>query len=358
MCMLTAAQCETRDAGRGARDSGRLERGVGRGKQGAWSGGIGREEERWIFPPASRLSPPASRRRPATRPPRPATRLTREASGLLRLESPAGTIGPWMHAGWAITLIRSRAVVRLESRRSISVDSETILLVPALHAYSIRLEDVTSPTVTLLFDGRRYHNPSAASLLPAITTGAELVGPFVQLVAELARPVRSVDPTRGISPLLERLMAESTPVGAEPISIVATPLLPLRDYLSANLTAPVSTATLAERSGLTESHFIRAFHHEFGLPPHAYHMRLRLAEASKLLARGDSVSTVAYDCGFADQSHLSRKFKEVYGVAPGEWASVVGEGFPRVARDRLSSVSQSRRRRASAKTQHIGQWQR
>ena len=74
-------------------------------------------------------------------------------------------------------------------------------------------------------------------------------------------------------------------------------------------------------SGLSECHLIRAFHYEFGLPPHAYHLRLRLAAACELLARGLAVASVAYECGFADQSHLSRKFKAVYGVTPAAWAA-------------------------------------
>jgi transcriptional regulator GlxA family with amidase domain len=54
-------------------------------------------------------------------------------------------------------------------------------------------------------------------------------------------------------------------------------------------------------------------------------MRMRLATASELLARGLSVSTVAFECGFADQSHLSRNFKAVYGLTPAA-GEAVGNG--------------------------------
>jgi len=190
--------------------------------------------------------------------------------------------------------------------------------------YSVRqLDPASSAGVTLLLgegDGIDLTKGSA----PALVTQSDLIEATTELVAELSGQVRPINGASGVVAFVQRLAAKSITVALARTSTVATPLLPLRDYLRAHRSESLSTATLAEMSGLTESHFIRAFHHEFGLPPHAYHMRLRLAHACELLARGESVSTVAYDCGFADQSHLSRKFKEVYNVAPGAWASAVG----------------------------------
>ena len=105
-----------------------------------------------------------------------------------------------------------------------------------------------------------------------------------------------------------------------------------RDYLRAHVSEPVTITALAGMMGLAESHLIRAFHREFGLPPHAYHLRLRLAAACELLERGLSVSTVAFECGFADQSHLSRNFKAVYGLTPAAWTAAVADGDRRNAR--------------------------
>jgi len=233
-----------------------------------------------------------------------------------------------MHARFAITLIPSRAVVRLESRRSIQVENAAVLLTPALHMYSVRPLEPASSGVTLVF-GEHDATDLAKAGAPALVTRPDLVGATMEMMAELSGPVRPIDGASGVVALVQRLAARSTTVALARTSTVATPLSPLRDYLRAHLSESLPTPTLAEMSGLTESHFIRAFHHEFGLPPHAYHMRLRLARACELLARGESVSTVAYEFGFADQSHLSRKFKEVYNVAPGAWASAVGHRGPR-----------------------------
>ena len=44
---------------------------------------------------------------------------------------------------------------------------------------------------------------------------------------------------------------------------------------------------------------------------------LRLVQAKKLLRDGESISNVALNTGFADQSHFSRHFKRLFGVTPG-----------------------------------------
>jgi AraC-like DNA-binding protein len=54
-----------------------------------------------------------------------------------------------------------------------------------------------------------------------------------------------------------------------------------------------------------------------GLPPKSYHLQLRLARARQLLSEGRPATWTAYQCGFADQSHLSRRFKEFYDLTPG-----------------------------------------
>lgn len=94
----------------------------------------------------------------------------------------------------------------------------------------------------------------------------------------------------------------------------------VRDYMLAHLGQPVRLAELAAQCGLSRAHFSRAFKLSFGLPPHAWLQRQRIALACRLLREGDkSMSLVALECGFADQSHFSRVFKQVMGVGPMGW---------------------------------------
>lgn len=89
-----------------------------------------------------------------------------------------------------------------------------------------------------------------------------------------------------------------------------------RDYLHTHLTDNVSLTDLANLAGVDRFRLNRAFKAAFGLAPHAYLVQLRLAQARRRLAAGDSPSAVAMDLGFADQSHLGRWFKRAYGLTP------------------------------------------
>jgi AraC-like DNA-binding protein len=71
---------------------------------------------------------------------------------------------------------------------------------------------------------------------------------------------------------------------------------------------------------VSKYHLLRTFEREHGMTPHTYQVQLRLALAVALLAAGAPVSRAAYDAGFTDQSHLTRRFKEYVGLTPGAFA--------------------------------------
>jgi AraC-like DNA-binding protein len=90
-----------------------------------------------------------------------------------------------------------------------------------------------------------------------------------------------------------------------------------RAYLQNRPTQSVTLPEVGAIAGVTVSYLVRSFSRAVGLPPGSYHAQVRLARARRLLAEGKSATWVAYECGFADQSHLSRRFKECHGVTPG-----------------------------------------
>lgn len=92
-----------------------------------------------------------------------------------------------------------------------------------------------------------------------------------------------------------------------------------RELLGSRLMEPPSLEELAAAVGLSPFHFARVFRKATGLPPHAWLKQRRLEQARALLKQGCMPVNVAMQLGFADQSHLSRQFKQAYGVGPGEY---------------------------------------
>jgi AraC family transcriptional regulator len=89
------------------------------------------------------------------------------------------------------------------------------------------------------------------------------------------------------------------------------------EYTNAHLSEPIDIDTLATISHLTPFHFTRMFSKSVGMTPHQYVVRLRLQRALRLIREDRlGLAQVAVDTGFADQAHMSRWFKRVYGVSP------------------------------------------
>ena len=93
--------------------------------------------------------------------------------------------------------------------------------------------------------------------------------------------------------------------------------------------ARLSIDDLAATAGLSPYHFIRVFRQTVGLTPHAYLVQLRVETAKRLLGRGQSVVAAALAAGFADQSHLTRHFRRLLGITPGQYRNFVQDRLPR-----------------------------
>jgi len=91
----------------------------------------------------------------------------------------------------------------------------------------------------------------------------------------------------------------------------------LREYIVAHLDEPIQVTALARVAGRSPFHFSRIFARSVGVTPHQYVVRLRLRRAVELVRDGRSgLAEIAMRTGFADQSHLSRWIRRVYGVSP------------------------------------------
>ncbi|MGR6915978.1 GlxA family transcriptional regulator [[Actinomadura] parvosata] len=91
----------------------------------------------------------------------------------------------------------------------------------------------------------------------------------------------------------------------------------LRVWITANLTADLSAAALAERVCLSERHFARVFRKETGATPAAYVEAARVEAARRLLEGTDEpLDRVAAACGLGSAETLHRAFRRRLGTTP------------------------------------------
>lgn len=93
-----------------------------------------------------------------------------------------------------------------------------------------------------------------------------------------------------------------------------------KDIMLSDLTGGTSLEAIAEACGLSVSHFSRSFRQVTGMAPHAWLLQARVQRAMTLLRRpGETLTSIALACGFADHSHFTKVFTCQIGVSPSVW---------------------------------------
>jgi AraC-like DNA-binding protein len=94
---------------------------------------------------------------------------------------------------------------------------------------------------------------------------------------------------------------------------------PVVDYLHEHFSRRLTLDELAVVAGLSPFHFLRQFQTQYHTTPQQMLMAFRLAEAKRLLSRGEPPAQVAAAVGLTDQAHLTRAFARRYGVTPARY---------------------------------------
>jgi AraC family transcriptional regulator len=93
------------------------------------------------------------------------------------------------------------------------------------------------------------------------------------------------------------------------------------EYVNTHLDEDITLTTLAELVHITPYYFCRLFKQSMGIAPHQYLMQRRLEQAKVLLRQqpDTNIADIALQCGFTNQSHLSRHFRLQMGITPKQY---------------------------------------
>jgi transcriptional regulator GlxA family with amidase domain len=102
---------------------------------------------------------------------------------------------------------------------------------------------------------------------------------------------------------------------------------PALEAIMANYAEPPSVAELAVKVSLSVSQFERQFKKKFQTTPLKYIARIRIEAACRLLVSTDqSLSAIALQTGFYDQSHFTNQFVRLKGMTPSLYRKEYGPG--------------------------------
>ena len=107
-----------------------------------------------------------------------------------------------------------------------------------------------------------------------------------------------------------------------PAQVVGTARLAhVKEFILEHFEIDCGLDELAHVAGLSPHYLLRVFKRTYGLTPYAFLTQTRVEHAQRHLRAGAGIAATASACGFADQSHLTRRFKQTLGITPGQFVA-------------------------------------
>ncbi|PYE23899.1 AraC family transcriptional regulator [Rhizobium sp. PP-CC-3A-592] len=232
----------------------------------------------------------------------------------------------------------SRAEVTLNaSRHSMEAAPGGVTIIP--DRVDFKADTQSRFETTHLYLRRSVINDIAADMLRADPQNIEILpsfGTFDPVLEHLVRAIQdAMDDQREHSPLYVEYLGNaiaarliqnhSNAAGVRTLELPRERLSGkaierIRSLIEQRLKTRLTADDLVEGTGMSTDHFGRLFKQTMGTTLHQFVIRCRVDRARTLLANTKiPLVQVAFECGFADQVHLTRVFSKVVGVTPGAY---------------------------------------
>lgn len=145
-------------------------------------------------------------------------------------------------------------------------------------------------------------------------------------LAQQARNLTSVDDVqdwlRKAVPRLSDALRSTPTTPRDPMPTDATRTL-MERIRSAVLNGDWNVSDLARQCGVSRKRIHQVMTRWIGMSPSDYLRTVRLHRAKEMLLTGQTATSVAAACGFADQAHFTRWFRRAFGYTPGDLAQAL-----------------------------------
>ncbi|MEM7725976.1 MAG: AraC family transcriptional regulator [Cyanobacteria bacterium P01_A01_bin.45] len=119
--------------------------------------------------------------------------------------------------------------------------------------------------------------------------------------------------------LLDKYCVNKLQVSSCIDGLTKTQLKIVIEYVHENFHQDISLSEIAHTLEMSRYHFSRLFKKSMGISPYQYVMQQRIEKVKKLLNNKENsltIAEIALKCGFANQSHLTKYFRQITGITP------------------------------------------
>lgn len=216
--------------------------------------------------------------------------------------------------------------VRYRERNHL-INTGDSVLIPAGEIYSFDSEkDVKSIVYFHYFDTTKVYQCSNNQLLPDIENilitkkSAAALSNF--LFANLDADINNSHYEQLLCNLVTELNA--TLVKSKKLNNeLVTSLCQAQQHITDDMFQNFNLEELSIKCNIDKWQLSRNFKLFFGISLFTYIHACRIVKAKELLSYQIPISEVAYECQYADQSHLTRFFKRLVGITPNQWLKLM-----------------------------------
>lgn len=121
----------------------------------------------------------------------------------------------------------------------------------------------------------------------------------------------------------------SSPASLDSIQLMKDdPMRKALDFILQNYHKYIEIKDLLEITNMSNTAFYAAFKRSYRMSFKSYLLQIRIGYACRLLTDGSqTISEIAYDCGFENISNFNRQFKKIKGITPSEFQERVNRGM-------------------------------
>ena len=235
--------------------------------------------------------------------------------------TPGLLVGAHTHDAPLVSLILQGAATEESKGSSRELTAQTLLYTPAFATHAHRF--VTAGRwLNVQFTSEWFARINATQELLHKTSQLVRGGAAVNWATRLGIELRQPDAVSrvAIEGALLLLMSELMRLPATGERLRPRWLSTVEEAIDVSGTNSPTLTELATLAGVNASHLLRTFRRYHGTTIANYARQRRIERARTAMATSEqTLSTIALDAGFVDQSHFTKVFKQAFGETPGQY---------------------------------------